>query len=308
MTNQPQVVGWRTSDYGIQDPTAVIQSNYAYYIEAAKGMALKFPGSAPGGIYTVGYIHNMGTNMPTQLQSVLGTMPYVGYDSQADPEVMLTAFDNAGLSIILGIEPGNADINVLATKILGKYKNHSCVKGFGLDNEWYKTESGNVTMTSAAATSFRDAIRAVNSGYKVLLKHYDASRLPKGISGITYLTDTCGFTAYNEAISEYIAWGNSFSGSEVAYQLGYDQMECGENPNWWLNLAPKPGYGEAAVKIFNSISASISNPVYSVYWADFTILTQFPINYKAGTGVCGQPTCNLVASYNTYGDVYLMIM
>ncbi len=59
--NLPQVVGWRTSDYGIQDPTAVIQSNSTYYIEAAKGMAIKFPGSKPGGIYTVGYIDNMGT-------------------------------------------------------------------------------------------------------------------------------------------------------------------------------------------------------------------------------------------------------
>ena len=297
MANQPQVVGWRSSAYSDEDPTAVNQGNSTYYIEAAKGMALKFPGSMPGAIYTIGYIDNMGTAMPTQLQSTLGTMNWVHYASDnPDPEVMLTAFDNAGLNIILGIEPGNADINVLATKILGKYKNHSCVKGFGLDNEWYKTESGNVKMTSSEATAFRDAIRAVNSGYKVLIKHYDASMLPRGISGMTYLTDTCGFTTYNEAISEYIAWGNSFSGSEVAYQLGYDQMECGEDPNWWLNLAPKPGYGEAAVKIFNGIKTSISNPVYSVYWTDFTILTQFPIDYKAGTGNgCGsQPICNLV--------------
>ncbi len=288
--NQPQVVGWRTSDYGIQDPTAVIQSNFKYYIEAAKGMNIKFPESNPGGIYTVGYIHNMGTNMPTQLQSTLGPMPYVGYDTQADPEVMLTAFDNAGLSIILGIEPGNADIYILADKILNKYKNHPCVKGFGLDNEWYKTESGNVTMTSAEAIKFRDTIKAVNSNYKVLLKHYNASRLPKDISGITYLTDTCGFTTFDEAISDYISWANSFSGSEIAYQFGYDEMECGEDPNWWLNLAPRPGYGEAAVKIFDSISASINNPIYSIYWVDFTILTQFPIDYIA----CDQLICYFV--------------
>lgn len=293
----PQIVGWRTSAYGDQDPTAVNQGNFAYYVEVAKGMALKFPGAAPGGIYTVGYIdadaNGPATAMPTQLQSTLGTMASVHYASDnPDPEVMLTAFDNAGLSIILAIEPGNADINILATKILGKYKNHSCVKGFGLDNEWYKTEDGNVKMTSAEANAFKNAILAVNSAYKVLIKHYDSSMLPVGISGITYLTDTCGFTAFNEAITEYKAWANSFSGSEVAYQFGYDQMECGENPSWWLNLAPKPGYGEAAKQIFDAISTGISNPVYSVFWADFTILTQFPIDYKASGG-CTKPACSL---------------
>lgn len=222
----------------------------------------------------------MGIALPTQLQSTVGTANAVHYASDnPDPEVMLTAFDAAGLSIILAVEPGNADINMLATKLLGKYKNHPCVKGFGVDCEWYKTESGNVALPATAATSFRDAIRAVNPAYKVVIKHFNTSLLPKGISGVTYLTDTCGFTTFAEAIGEYVAWANYFSGSEVAYQMGYDQMECGENPNWWKNLAPVPGYGEAARQVYNAIRASISNPIYSMYWADFTILSQFPLGY-----------------------------
>jgi hypothetical protein len=303
----PQIVGWRTSAYGDQDPTAVNQGNSAYYVEVAKGMALKFPGSSPGGIYTVGYIDSdssgPATAMPTQLQSTLGTMSSVHYASDnPDPEVMLTAFDNAGLSIILAIEPGNADINVLATKILGKYKNHPCVKGFGIDNEWYKTENGDVKITATAVTAFKNAILTVNPAYKVLIKHFNSSMLPAGISGVTYLTDACGFTAYGEALTEYKAWGNSFSGSEVAYQFGYDQMECGDNPSWWLNLASKPGYGTAAKIIADDISSSISNPIYSIFWADFTILTQFPIGYTSGSGggggtTCnGPPTCNLTVT------------
>ena len=293
-SNQPQVAGWRTSNYGIENPTAVVQSNSAYYIEVAKGMALKFPDSRPGGIYTVGYIDTgLTTAMPSQLQSTLGTMNGVRYDLagvQADPEVMLTAFDAAGLDIILGIEPGAADINALATKILNKYKQHPSVKGFGLDNEWYKGETGNVVMSPAEAITFRDAIKAVNPSYKVTLKHYDETRLPRNISGITYLTDTCGFSSKNEAVAEYAAWANYFSGSEVAYQFGYD-AECGENPDWWKALGPAPyGYGEAALQITDSIRAATNNPIYSIYWVDFTILTQFPIDYKAGRGTNPTPT------------------
>jgi hypothetical protein len=282
----PQVTGWRSSAYGDQDPTAVTQGNKSYYVEAAKGMALKFPGSSPGCLYTVGYIGTTETDMPIQLKNTLGTMKGVSYASDnPDPEIMLTAFDAAGLNVILGLEPGNADTAVLATKILGKYKNHPCIKGMGMDVEWYmyagSGDTGKVTLPLSVATAFKNAILAVNPNYKVVIKHFDASKLPKGMSGVTYLTDTCGFTKYSEAISTYVDWANSFPGSEVAYQLGYDAMECGEDPNWWLNLAPKPGYGEAARQIFNSISSSISNPIYSVYWADFTILTQFPIDYVA---------------------------
>jgi hypothetical protein len=282
----PEVAGWRSSAYGDQDPTAVTQGNYAYYVEAAKGMILKFPGSNPGCLYTVGYIGTTETEMPTQLRSTLGIMKGVSYASDnPDPEVMLTAFDNAGLSIILGLEPGNADTAVLATKILGKYKSHPCVRGMSMDVEWYmyagSGPSGIVTLPLSVATAFKNAILAVNPNYKVMIKHFDASKLPKGISGVTYLTDTCGFKEYSEAISAYVDWANSFSGSEVAYQLGYDQLECSEDPSWWLDLAPKPGYGEAARQIYNSISSAITNPIYSVYWVDFTILTQFPIDYVA---------------------------
>ena len=291
-TNQPQVAGWRSSDYGIQDPTAVYQGNYTYYVQAAKGMTLKFPGSNPGALYTIGYIEETrldpsGIYFPAELASTFSGVAHVGFDDagvQTDPEVMLSAFDNANMSIILGIEPGFVDIPTVATKLLTKYKNHQCVKGMSIDCEWLRytpPNSGTVTMTTAEVAAFYNAVKAVNPNYKVMIKHFDASKLPKGISGVTYLTDTCGFTSYSEAISAYIDWANSFSGSEVAYQLGYDQLECSEDPSWWLDLAPKPGYGEAARQIYNSISSAITNPIYSVYWVDFTILTQFPIDYVA---------------------------
>lgn len=292
--SNPTTVGWRSSDYGMQDPQAVCQGPGAYsgactvqpsyWVNAAKGMAAKFPGSQPGGIYTVGYIDNMGTAMPSQLQSVLGTMNAVHYSSagkQADPEVMLSAFDAAGLKIVLAVEPGNADINVLATKILNKYKNHPSVIGFGVDNEWYKGEKGNVPMTAAEATTFRDTIEAVNPNYVTVIKHFNSSMLPPGIARVIYLTDTCNFNSLSAAVDDYVAWANTFSGNRVGYQFGYDAFEVGspDDQAWWGPLGTN---GQPAVAITNAILAKRPGTnIFMVYWADFTLKTQFPLNYIA---------------------------
>src|SRR5664279_2589895 len=145
--------------------------------------------------------------MPSQLQGDLGTMGSVTYSAagqQADPEVMLSAFDAAGLKIILAIEPGNADINVLATKILNKYKNHPSVIGFGMDNEWYKGEKGTVAMTAAEATTFRDTIEAVNPNYVTMIKHFNSAMLPPNIARVIYLTDTCNFSSLSAAVDAYV--------------------------------------------------------------------------------------------------------
>ncbi len=287
------VAGWRSSDYGMQDPQAVCQGTGAYggkcsvqpsyWIAAAQGMAAKFPGSQPGGIYTIGFIQNMGTEMPAELKTDLNGMSSVTFSAagqQANPEVMLNAFDAAGLKIILAVEPGNANINQLATKLLNKYKHHPSVVGFGIDNEWFKTEKGNVKMTAAEATTFRDAIESVNPAYKTIIKHFDSTMLPKGIPRVIYLTDTCNFSSLNAAVTDYVAWANTFAGSQVGYQFGYDLFEVGspDDQLWWGPLGTN---GTPAKVITDKImTARPSTDIYSVYWADFTIKTQFPLNYS----------------------------
>jgi len=286
--NPPLIVaiaGWRSSDYGIEDPTAVRQGDASYWISVAQQMAAKFPGSAPGGVYTVGYTEGSGTAMPYELQSTLGTMTGVTYDEegvQADPEVMLTAFDNAGLSILLGIEPGNADTAVLADKILNKYKHHPCVKGMSMDVEWYmypgSGSTGTVTLPPAVATAYKNAILAVDPSYKVVLKHFFSYRLPAGISGVTYLTDTCGYTSREAAVADFVAWADSFTGSEIGYQFGYDCLECPPDDDtlWWKLMGTGTG-GDPALLLIQDIKAQRPTAnIYCVYWADFTISTQFP--------------------------------
>ncbi|MCX6796203.1 MAG: hypothetical protein NTW06_01770, partial [Candidatus Falkowbacteria bacterium] len=261
----------------IQDPTAVAQRDSAYWVSVAQQMATKF-GSRGGGLYTVGYIDvNDTIRLPNELSSVVSGMSYVKIDSagnQASPETMLTAFDAAGLDIILAVEPGRANVVQLATAILNKYKNHPSVKGFGVDNEWYMSE--NNVMSASTATALRNAVTAVNPNYKTAIKHYDSSKLPKGIASITYLTDTCGFSSRTTAVSDYVSWANTFAGSEIGYQFGYDKMECGtpDDSLWWK---PMGTGGDPALLLTQDIKAKVpAANIYSVYWADFTILTQFP--------------------------------
>jgi hypothetical protein len=277
----------------MQDPQAVCQGLGAYsgactiqpsyWVAAARGMVAKFTGSQPGGIYTVGFIQNMGTEMPAELKTDLNGMSSVTFSAagkQANPEIMLNAFDAAGLKIILAIEPGNADINQLAVKILNKYKQHPSVVGFGMDNEWFKTEKGNVIMTAAQATAFRDAVESVNPAYKTVIKHFDSAMLPKGIPRIIYLTDTCNFASLNAAVTDYVAWANNFAGSQVGYQFGYDLFEVGapDDQLWWGPLGTN---GTPAKAIVDRIMAARpSTDIYMAYWVDFTIKTQFPLNYK----------------------------
>jgi len=272
-----QVAGWRSSDYGIEDSTAVRQGDAAYYTAVAKTMAAMFSGSKPGGLYTVGYIETNTTMLPNELGLAVAGITGIHIDAlgnQASPEAMLTAFDQAGLNVILSIEPGKANVVQLAVAILNKYKNHPSVKGFGVDNEWYMSEGGKMSVNTASL--LRNAIIGINPTYKTVLKHFDSSKLPKGITGIVYLTDSCGFNSKAAAEADYVAWAKSFSGSEIGYQFGYDEKECGtpDDTNWWQ---PMGSGGQPALSLIQDIKAKVpSANIYSVYWVDFTILTQFP--------------------------------
>ena len=276
ISNLTQVAGWRTSDYGTEDPTAVKQSDSAYYIDVSQKMAEKFSGSNPGGIYTVGYIETNTTMLPYELKDVASSIPSVHIDEsgvQANPETMLNSFDAAGLSIILAVEPGRADVVKLAQAILNKYKNHPSVKGFGVDNEWYMSE--NNVMSAATAIALKNAVTAINPAYKTIIKHFDSSKLPI-VSGVVYLTDTCSFSSRAAAVDSYVAWANTFAGSEIGYQFGYDKMECGtpDDSLWWK---PMGTGGQPALLLIQDIKARVPTAdIYSTFWADFTILTQFP--------------------------------
>jgi hypothetical protein len=285
----PYTVGWRSSDYGMEDPQSVCQGPGAYdgactvpasyWVSAAHQMATKFPDSEPGGVYGVGYIDDGGTTaMPYELTSVIGVMDYVTYTTagmQADPEVMFDAFDATGLKILIGIEPGNADIDVLADKILNEYKHHPSIIGMSVDAEWFKG-TGSVVMTAEDITNFRDAVETVDPDYVTAVKHYDTSKLTAGVARVVYYTDTCNYSSLAAAVDDYVAWAAYFSANRVGYQFGYDEFEVGtpDDQDWW---GPLGTGGQPAVDIVDAILTERPNTdIFMIYWVDFTISTQFP--------------------------------
>jgi molybdopterin-binding protein len=270
-----KVAGFRSSDYGGPlngNKYGHDQVDPAYWISVAQRMQTKFPGSSPGAQYVVGYIETPETNtyMPFPAPAGYSGMPNVDFGPTGVEESMLTAFDNAGMKIILQVEPGNANVPKLATMILNKFKQHPSVIGFGVDVEWLRwigsNKMGSKT-NDAEIQTWLDAVHAVNPNYKLLIKHWDPAWLGSGhVSGVTYITDSLNLGSYQGAVDEYVNWANAFSGSEIGYQIGYE-----EDMNWWLPMS------DPAKSLITDIKTRVpSANIYSVYWVDFAITKEFP--------------------------------
>jgi hypothetical protein len=275
-----QVAGFRCSYYGSQGGHGrdQLDSTPDYWVCVAQQEAAKFQNSKPGGIYVLGGIGTSETNMPFANPGV--NIPYVVYDTGGgwgpDPEPFLTAFDQAGMEVILQVEPGMADISQLSTMILTNFGHHSCVKGFGVDVEWWQSHGNSNTtpMPASVANSLVSAVHAINPAYKVILKHYDSTVLPKGIAGVTYLIDGCGYNSLSEAVSDYITWAQNFSGSEIGYQTLYIAIgnDCLPNDHaWWKNLI------NPEVQLINGVLAQVPTAnIYCTYIVDFSLGYVYP--------------------------------
>ena len=270
-----KVAGFRSSNYGGPADGNIYghdQTDPAYWVSIAKQMSIKFPGSIPGAQWVVGYIETPETNtyMPFPAPKGYEGMPYVTFSRKDGIEdKMLTAFDNAGMKVILQVEPGDADVNMLATMILNKFKNHSSVVGFGVDTEWLnamKYKDGRPA-TDTEIQSWLKTVRSVNPNYKLLVKHWLPGHLGSGhIAGVTYVTDSLSLGSYKNALNEYVDWANHFSGSEIGYQMGYE-----EDMNWWLPMA------DPTKSIITDVKTKVpSANIYNVYFVDFAITKEFP--------------------------------
>lgn len=269
-----KVAGFRSSDYGSNgNKYGHGQTDPAYWISVAQQMSAKFPGSYPGAQWVVGYVETPETStfMPFLASTGYSGMHDVTFsDTNGIEEEMLTAFDNAGMKIVLQVEPGDADVPQLATMILNKFKNHSSVVGFGVDTEWLNAwdyKDGRPA-TDEEILTWLDAVHAVNPDYKLLVKHWLPDHLGSGkIEGVTYVTDSLELGSYQGALDEFVGWANHFSGSEIGYQIGYE-----EDMNWWSSMS------DPAKTLITDIKIEVpSANIYNVYWVDFAITREFPV-------------------------------
>ena len=194
-----------------------------------------------------------------------------GTEKQESPydfyEAYLTALDQAGYSVWLQVEPGDADLVELATEVMNHYKNHTCVKGFGIDVEWYEyrkaagaKEGDSSKLTDAEAKKVLKAVQSIKPEYTVFVKHWDTKYLPSKMEGLIYVNDSQQFDSIDHAKREFSEWAGYYAPQPVMFQIGYDDDE----DIWSKYKNPAKEYGQAIVDACKS-----GNDV-GIVWVDFT--------------------------------------
>ncbi|MFA6618912.1 MAG: T9SS type A sorting domain-containing protein [Candidatus Neomarinimicrobiota bacterium] len=242
-----------------------------YWEGAAKQMVANLPAYEPAGLWIVSiYLSDPKgytlLNFPSD-----GAYPdSVYYRSVDQNEDWLSHFDKTGVSIWLQVEPGGADIDTLISIVLNRYKHHSCVKGFGIDVEWYQTHSysGGRKVTNEEAEGWEKKVKSIDPNYTLFLKHYSPRWMPATYRGdICFVDDSQNFnwgsSPFNNMLNEFKSWGQRFAPNPVAFQYGYDA-----DKNWWSEFSDPPKH------ISTQLDAQISN-CRGLFWVDFTICDVF---------------------------------
>ena len=120
----------------------------------------RFPGSKPWVTWSVGEVRDA--------ESL----------TDAEHEACLDRMDELEAEVFLEIAPNRGDDPAtLIASWLDKLKHHTCVKGFGVDLEFYER------IDDETAQAWDEQIKAVNPGYRLFFKHWDQAFMPPNYRG-----------------------------------------------------------------------------------------------------------------------------
>ena len=283
----PNGINWaglRSSPYGfLQDTTGKSFPTTADFDNYAARMAGNYEGSNGAFVWIVGVVEEetwscyLNFPVPEGLDKI--------YGSETDEnEAFLTMADEKGYDVWLQVESGNADILELEWLVLNRYKNHKCVKGFGVDVEWYKpagTRGYGSKITDELAKKINTIAKMVDSGYTVFLKHWETDWMPPSYhSDFIFVTDSQGFSDADDYKRHAERWASSFSPNPVFLQIGYDRDE----EVWGEFESPTKDLGEYITSDIKDSSA------IGIIWVDFTLrraLDYVPIEKGAKVNYAG---------------------
>ena len=195
---------------------------------------------------------------------VTGNYNYIRGSKTDLYESYLDAFDEAGYSVWLQVEPGYADLEKLVELVMDRYGHHSCVKGFGIDVEWHKpvedVEEG-TKLSDEDALKVLAKARSYNPDYTVFVKHWDADWLPSAMDGFIYVDDWQMFKSLEQSVQVFSDWAARFAPQPVMFQIGY------ERDRWLWNTFDNPAkeWGQTIVD-----GCKTGNDV-GIIWVDFTL-------------------------------------
>jgi hypothetical protein len=191
--------------------------------------------------------------------------PYTGMSFSAtdENEAYLSAFDAAGIKVLLEIESANANIPTVIDLLLTQYSHHSCVAGISIDIEWIRPSSyaNGKAVTDAEASTWLTKIKSYNSNYMLNLVHWQTSKMPPAFRDANLILENDGLNhgSYANMLTAFKDWGTYFSNANVGFVVGFD-----EDKSWISKLSDPAG------TIINGIFNGVSN-CKVVYWASWTI-------------------------------------
>ena len=187
---------------------------------------------------------------------------YIKYDDKDKFEKILTKFDEVGFNVWLQVEPGDNDLIELAEIVFKQYGHHTCVKGFGIDLEWwYRGDDGKGSkLSDKDAKKIVEYVRSINKEYTVFAKHWEIDYMPKTYrDGMIFVDDSQDFETMSNVKSEFKDWAKAFEGNPVFFQIGYEADE-----HLWVKSPV-----DFAKTIINEVTKY--NKHVGILWVDFTM-------------------------------------
>ena len=176
----------------------------------------------------------------------------------------MAKFDEEGFNVWLQVDPGKADLIELAEITFKQYGHHTCVKGFGVDLEWWKVneekEGHGSKISDDDAKKLVKKVRSINPNYTVFTKHWDAKYMPETYrDGMIFVDDSQDFETINNVKNEFKEWAETFAGNPVMFQIGYEADE-----HLWVKSPV-----DFAKTIINEVTKY--NEHVGILWVDFTM-------------------------------------
>ena len=188
----------------------------------------------------------------------------IKFNSKDIFEKILTKFDEEGFNVWLQVDPGVNDLVELAEITFEQYGHHICVKGFGVDLEWWKNyeekEGSGSKLPDDDAEALVKKVRKINSKYTVFAKHWDAKYMPDTYrDGMIFVDDSQGLHSISNAQKEFSKWAEKFKDNPVFFQIGYNA-----DKDLW-----KKRPTDFAKDIINEVTKK--NKHVGIIWVDFTM-------------------------------------
>jgi hypothetical protein len=256
--------GARSSSYGISP-----FPKPCGWDKADKELAGQFPGATAANVWIVGNIENNGITLqfpkPNDGRDYGTRIKFAKTDKH---EPYLDYFDTHGIKVWLQVEPGFADMNTVIDLVLGRYRHHPSVIGFGVDVEWFNPRGENLNdqVTDTLAKQWETRVRSYDPQYTLFLKHFSPSSMPTTYrGGIVFVDDTQEFTNAPDFLGEMKGWADWFYPNPVSYQIGYP--------------ADKPWWNKESAPVTRSLGqklATVTRQDLGVVWVDFTLRDVLP--------------------------------